>query len=154
METQELTRELSKKGIEYELVSHARTEHAADEAAALGVTEQKVGKTLILRSSDHFVRAVLPSSQRLDLRRVREHLGDRELRLATEDELAEVYSRFELGAVPPFGGPAGDRVLLDRRIAGLDQITFEAGTHVDSLTLRVRDLIALTNADVADLCGE
>lgn len=152
METQLLTSELSKKGIEYELVSHVRTEHAADEASALGVTGQKVGKTLILKSGDRFVRAVLPASERLDLRRAREHLDDRELRLATEGELAEVYPGFELGAVPPFGGPAGDRVLLDSRIAGLEHVTFEAGTHVDSLTLRVRDLIALTKADVADLC--
>ncbi|HEY7691296.1 MAG TPA: YbaK/EbsC family protein [Gaiellaceae bacterium] len=154
METKELTSELSRQGIEYELLSHARTEHAADEAAALGVTERKVGKTLILKSGDRYVRAVLPASERLDLRRVREHLDDRELRLATEGELAEAYADFELGAVPPFGGRAGDRVLIDRRIAELDQVTLEAGTHVDSLTLRVRDLSTLTNAEVIDLCSE
>jgi Ala-tRNA(Pro) deacylase len=154
MTAKELVQELEVKHIDYVLVPHERTEHASDEATALGVDQREVGKTLILKGEEGFVRVVLPASERIDLRVVRERLGDRELRLATEEEIATAYAGFELGAVPPFGGPAGDRVLVDRRILELDRVTFEAGTHRDSLKLRTDDLLTLTDADVADLCSE
>ena len=154
MSTSELVEELDKRQIGYEVVLHERTEHAADEATALGVPQREVGKTLILKGDRGYVRAVLPASERLDLRSLRERLDDRELRLATEEELAEAYAGFELGAVPPFGGPTGDRVVVDRKIAELDQVTFEAGTHRESLRVRAVDLVALTKANVFDLCSE
>ena len=154
MTTRDLVEELEKQHIDYEVVSHERTEHAADEAAAIGVPKREVGKTLILKSHRGYVRAVVPASERIDLHSVRERLDDRELRLATEEELGTAYAGFELGAVPPFGGPAGDRILVDRRIAELDHVTFEAGTHRESLKVRAADLVALTKADVLDLCSE
>ena len=154
MTTQDLVEELSRADIEHELVRHRRTERAADEAAAVGVSQAEIGKTLILKSGDTYVRAVVPASERLNLRHARELLDDRGLRLATEEELADAYPGFELGAVPPFGGPAGDRVVVDRRIAQLDRVTFEAGAHEESLTLRPVDLIELTKATVLDLCRQ
>jgi prolyl-tRNA editing enzyme YbaK/EbsC (Cys-tRNA(Pro) deacylase) len=35
---------------------------------------------------------------------------------------------FELGAVPPFGGPAGDRTVVDRRLAEQESVLIEAGS--------------------------
>jgi len=112
MITEDLAGELSKEQIAYELVAHRHTEHARDEAAALGVSQEEVGKTLILTSGSGYIRAVIPASERLDLHKVREHVASGgETHLATERELVGAYPGFELGAVPPFGGPPGDRVL-------------------------------------------
>lgn len=147
-----LTQALADAQIGYELVAHEHTERARDEAAALGVAQQEVGKTLILASAGTFVRAVIPASERLDLHKVREYLGDSRFRLATEQELAETYRAFELGAVPPVGGPADDRVLVDTRIAELEQVIVEAGSHEESVRLRTADLLAATGADVTDIC--
>jgi hypothetical protein len=49
--------------------------------------------------------------------------NDKTTRLATEEELAGADPMFELGAVPPFGGPAGDRIIADRpaRREGVDR---------------------------------
>ena len=153
MITEDLAGELTKEEIGYELVAHRHTEHARDEAEALGVSQEEVGKTLILTSGTGHIRAVIPASERLDLHKVREHVGGGgETRLATERELTDAYPEFELGAVPPFGGPAGDRVLVDRRIAALGSVIVEAGTHDESLRMRTVDLLALTKANVADLC--
>ena len=153
MITEDLADELSKEQIAYELVAHRHTEHARDEAAALGVAQEEVGKTLILTSGSGYIRAVIPASERLDLQKVREHVGSgAETRLATERELVGAYPGFELGAVPPFGGPPGDRVLVDRHIAALGWVIVEAGTHEESLRMRTADLLALTKAEVADFC--
>jgi Ala-tRNA(Pro) deacylase len=145
--------DLTKSGVDFEVISHEHTERAADEAAALGVKPDAVAKTVVLKTRDGFARAVLPASERLDLHRVREQLdGGQNVRLATEAELAEAYPDFELGAVPPVGGRSGDEVLVDPRIAAQESVLFEAGTHEQSVRMRADDLVALTRARVVDVC--
>ncbi len=155
MTTAEATRELDEKQVAYELIPHSHTERATEEAAALGVRLAEVGKTVVLTGPQGYVRAVLPASEWLDLHKVREHLdGGKEIRLATESELVGAYPTFELGAVPPFGGPRGDRVIVDRRIANRESIILEAGTHEQSIRVQTADLLALTQAEIADICRD
>ena len=154
MSTADIVKELTEERVDYELVPHEHTERAMDEAAALGVPLREVGKTLILKGRTGYVRAVIPASERLDLHKVRDCLDDQRLRLATEQELTEDYPGFELGAVPPLRGSTADRILLDHRIAELDQVIVEAGTHEQSLKLRAADLFALTGADLGDICAD
>jgi Ala-tRNA(Pro) deacylase len=145
---------LDEASVEYELLPHPHTETAADEAEALGVEPEEVAKTLVLSTPAGYVRAVVPASERIDLRKVREHVeGGKRIHLATEDDLARDYPDFELGAVPPFGG-AGDRVLVDSRLAARETVVLEAGSHEQSVRIRTADLLELTKAGVVDLSRE
>jgi Ala-tRNA(Pro) deacylase len=147
-----LTRVLDLAHADYELIEHPRTETAAAEANALGVSSAEVAKTVVLATPAGHVRAVLPASERLDLHRVRELLGEgKAVQLVSEEELARAYPMFELGAVPPLGGPS-DPVLVDRRTAERESVIVEAGTHRESLFLKTADLLALTDARVAEIC--
>jgi Ala-tRNA(Pro) deacylase len=148
--SKELVDLLRQSKIEFELLPHPRTQTATSEARALGVPPQETAKTVVVRGDGGCVRAVLPASCRLSL----ELLGrvlECEPTLLTEAELDGSYPQFELGAVPPFGGPEGDRVVLDRSLAECDHVVFEAGEHDASLRLRSRDLIAVAGAQVADI---
>lgn len=147
----ELREELDLAHIDYDLIEHRRTETAGDEARAIGATLDEVAKTIVLVSGERFVRAVLPASERLDLHKVQEVLQDKHARLATEGELVSAYPMYELGAVPPFGVPAGDLVLVDRRLAERDSVVAEAGSHNESVRLRTRDLLRLAAAKIEDL---
>lgn len=147
----ELREELDLAQIDYDLIEHRRTETAGDEARAIGATLDEVAKTIVLVSGERFVRAVLPASERLDLHKVQEVLEDKHARLATEGELVSAYPMYELGAVPPFGVPAGDLVLVDRRLAERDSVVAEAGSHNESVRLRTRDLLRLAAARIEDL---
>ena len=150
----ELTSVLEQAGVEYELLSHAHTERAVDEAEALGLPPRAVAKTVVLRADEGHFRVVLPASERIDLGKVRDHVeGGKSIHLATEDELVGDYPEFELGAVPPFGG-AVDRVLIDLRIAEQPSVVLEAGTHEQSVRLATADLLELTKAEVVDVCKE
>lgn len=151
----EVIDELEARKVDYEVVPHRHIETAKQEARAVGVAAREVAKTVILTTGGGYVRAVVPASERIDLRKTRGVLGaDRELRLATEAELAAAYPAFELGAVPPFAGPAGDRVIVDRRLAAQDEVVLEAGTHNHSVKLRAGDLVRLSGAEVADISAE
>ena len=154
MAASDVTRVLDEEGVDYELLPHAYTETATAEAEALGVDPAEVGKTLVLRTPEGGVRAVLPASERLDVRKVGELLGvsGKQVQLLTEEQLRSEYGEFELGAVPPLGGASRDRVLLDRRLAERESVVVEAGSHDESVRMGTADLVRLTGAEVADLC--
>jgi Ala-tRNA(Pro) deacylase len=151
-----LTRALDDAGVEYELLDHPRTETAAAAAEALGLSPDEVAKTLILTTPDGYVRAVIPASCRIDLRKLGEveATSRKNVQLATEDDLARDYPEFELGAVPPLGGDRRDEVIVDRRLADRDAIVLEAGTHAQSMRLKSQDLVRAANAQVADICQD
>jgi Ala-tRNA(Pro) deacylase len=109
----------------------------------------------VLAAPEGHVRAVLPASERIDLRKVREVVeGGKSIHLAAEDELARDYPEFELGAVPPFGGAAGDRVLVDARVTQQHSVVLEAGSHERSVRLETADLLELTRGEIVDICKE
>jgi Ala-tRNA(Pro) deacylase len=152
---EDVTRFLEEAGIDFDVLEHAHTERAADEAAALGIGPEEVAKTLVLVTPGGNLRAVLAASERVDLHKVAGVLGvaGKKVHLATEDDLSRDYADFELGAVPPFGGRE-DQVLVDERLAERDSVVLEAGSHERSVRLKATDLVRLTSAQVADICRE
>jgi Ala-tRNA(Pro) deacylase len=149
-----LTKALDSAGVAYELLEHARTDRAADEAAALGLAPNEVAKTIVVTAGGENTRVLLPASDRVDLHKLRDLLETgKELHLLSEDDLGRDYPEFELGAVPPLGGRA-DAVVVDRRIADLERVVFEAGEHDRSVRVSAADLVAATGARVADVCAD
>ena len=150
----DVTSFLEETGVDFDLLEHEHTERAVDEAAALGVAAGEVAKTLVLAGPSGNVRAVLPASERIDLGKVADLLeaGHKEVQFATEDEMKRDYPDFDLGAVPPFGGREGDRVIVDSRLAARDSVVLEAGSHKRSVRLKTADLVRLTQAEVSDIC--
>lgn len=148
-----VTELLDGQGVPYELLPHRHTETAKEEARALGLEPDEVAKTVIVRTPDRYVRVVVPASERIDLTKLTGVLLPRgELRLATEAELAAAYPAFELGAVPPIGGPGGDSVVVDVRLSIHGRVAFEVGTHDESIRLAMDELVRLTEATVGDVC--
>jgi Ala-tRNA(Pro) deacylase len=152
--TEDLTRALDEAGAAYELLTHAHTESALAEAEALGLSADDVAKTLIVKTGEGYLRAVVPASRRLDERKVRDISGGSKKRvhLATEDDLRRDYPEFELGAVPPIGGSRSDPVVVDRRLATRDSVVLEAGSHEQSVRIATADLVRAAQAEVADIC--
>jgi Ala-tRNA(Pro) deacylase len=151
----DVTRLLEETGIDFDVLEHARTERAADEATALGIGPEEVAKTLVVVAPGGNVRAVLAASERIDLHKVAAvfEIGGKKVHLASEDDLARDYPDFELGAVPPLGGRE-DRVIVDVRLAGRDSVVLEAGSHDMSVRLKAADLVRLTGAQVVDIRRE
>jgi Ala-tRNA(Pro) deacylase len=150
--TEQLVAYLREEGVEFELLPHRRTVRAEAEAHVLGVLAQTVAKTLVVRDEEgRHVRAVVPATTRISLERLAQAIGVRSVRLLTESELVSAYPQFELGAVPPFGGPAGDLAVIDLKLAECDHVVLEAGVHDTSLRLRTDDLIRIADAQLAEV---
>ncbi len=154
MATNEVLEILDRARASYELIPHAHTETALEEARTLGFTPDDVAKTIVVETRAGHVRAVLPASARLDLRKLKDalHVAGKP-HLLTEDDLAREYPEFELGSVPPIGGHP-DAVVVDVSVARRPEVVLEAGSHAESMRLRTADLISVAGADVANICSE
>jgi Ala-tRNA(Pro) deacylase len=152
--TNALTEALDRAGVTYELLEHSRTDRATDEAAALGLRPNEVAKTIVVTTGEDNYRVILPASDRIDMHKLRELLDTgKDLHLLTEEALGRDYPEFELGAVPPLGGRE-DGVVLDRRVAALEQVVFEAGEHERSVRVPTAALVSVSGARVADVCAD
>ena len=145
--------ELASEHVDYEVIALRRTATAREEAAAVGVPADEVAKTVVLVTRDGFVRAVVLASKRVDLEAVRDLLDDPTARLASEPEVTYAYPLFELGSVPPFGGPGGDRTIVDLHVLAKGRVVFESGSQRESVRMEAVDLVALSDAWVAPICS-
>jgi len=149
-----LTEALDRAGTAYEILDHKPTDRAADEAAALGLRPNEVAKTIVVTAGEGNLRVLLPASERIDMHKLRDLLeSGKELHLLSEEALRRDYPEFELGAVPPVGGHE-DAVVVDSKVAELDRVVFEAGSHDRSVRVSAADLISLTKARIADVCAD
>ena len=156
MATEDLTSALDAAGAAYELLPHAHTESAVAEAKALGLEPDDVAKTLVVKTAEGYLRAVVPASCRLDERKVRDMTGGdkKDVHLASEDDLRRDYPDFDLGAVPPVGGARHDAVIVDSRVAARETVVLEAGSHEQSVRIAGADLVLAAGAEVADICQD
>ena len=153
--TRRLIEQLRAAGLEFELLPHRRTTTAASEARTLGVLPQTVAKTVIAADEEGaHIRAVVPASGHLSISKLAEAVSAGSVALLTEPELVGAYPQFELGAVPPFGGPAGDRVVVDRSLTNHDHVVFDGGVHDTSLRMRTDALIEAAGAQTADIAAD
>jgi Ala-tRNA(Pro) deacylase len=73
--------------------------------------------------------AIIPASHRLDLQAIHQEFN-REFALAREPELVDLFKDCEPGAIPPLGQAYGIDVVVDRSLADIPDVYFEAGDHV------------------------
>ena len=147
-----VTEFLERHGVPYEVVEHERTQTAAAEARAAGMPPANVAKTVVLRDQEGVRLAVIPASHRLDLHKVKRELGSKGLRLVTEQEMAEEFADFEVGAVPPFGPMFHALELVDERLLTHDRILCGGGDHEHGVLVDPHDLVKAGQARVADIC--
>lgn len=108
-------------------------------AHAEHITGRRVAKVVFLNARNHPIMVVLPAVARLDVERVRAVLGEPELRLATEAEIAGWFKGCEPGCVPPFRLRSDLRILMDRGLAHLGDIVLPGGAPDVSISVRFRD---------------
>jgi Ala-tRNA(Pro) deacylase len=143
---------LERRDVRYQVVEHDATYSAAAEARATEADPEATAKTVALRDHDGYWLAVVPASERLDVRRVRQLLGaTHHLRLATERELERDFPAFDVGAMPPFATTPLPEV-VDLRLLRHDRIVCAGGEHRRSVRMDALELLRITEPRVADIC--
>jgi Ala-tRNA(Pro) deacylase len=121
---------LDSEQLSYEILQHPHTNSSAETADAAYIWEDQLAKSVLLEDEAGYVMAILPASNRVDLKKLREKMH-RQLELATEAELGEIFADCEIGAIPPLGQAYGIPMIYDDCLAKLANVYFEAGDHED-----------------------
>jgi Ala-tRNA(Pro) deacylase len=131
---------LKSRGVAFQLMQHDRTYTSIGEARALGISGDEVLKTIVLSIEGGYALTVIPASRRLDIKRAREAVRDKEARFATEEELERHFPDYELGAFPPIGSLVGAATYVDPEVLDHENVVFAAGTQNQSAKVRTEDL--------------
>ena len=123
-----LQRFLALQSVKYDLVPHPHTGSSHETAEAAHVSEDHIAKAVIVRDAAGYAMVVVPASHWVEVEHLRKELN-RDFHLATEDELAKLFSDCEAGAVPPIGPAYGVETFLDEELTSLANVYFESGNH-------------------------
>jgi Ala-tRNA(Pro) deacylase len=133
------------RGVWFEALLHRPASSSTKRARSAHVPGRSVAKAVLIRAGERFFVAVLPATSRIDLGRLCEVVGEpaSQVRLATSDELLELFPDCEPGVVPPFGRLYGLTTLIDTGMAESPEIIIGANTRHEGLRMRFRDFATL-----------
>jgi Ala-tRNA(Pro) deacylase len=134
-----LKNHLDRMGIPYEIVPHAATPSTSRTAEAIHVSGDKIAKGVLVRDKEGYTLAVLPASYHLRLPELGAVLGCG-VALAAEQEIDDIFTDCDRGAVPPIGAAYGLDVVVDDRLLERDEVYFEGGDHVSLVRVSAADL--------------
>jgi Ala-tRNA(Pro) deacylase len=146
-----LERLFALEDVDYRVTRHSPAYTAQDVANVEHISGYDVAKVVLAMADDNLVMLVLPAPYRMDPELLRAGLGARTVRLADEREFAGAFPDCEIGAMPPFGNLYGVKVYVDPGLSVHPQITFNAGSHRDTMTIAFADFIRLVRPAVLQL---
>ncbi|HSW03021.1 aminoacyl-tRNA deacylase [Aquabacterium sp.] len=126
---------LDQRGAQYEICAHLRSRTSAQTARTANVPAHELAKSVIVEDDTGCVMAVLPADKKLRLGELSRLLGRRNLRLADERRIAELFTDCDLGAVPALGMAWGIETVVDDELESCPTIYVEAGDHERLLRL-------------------
>ncbi len=140
--------ELQRRHVHYEELHHPDVYTAQEMAHQEHTSGHRVAKVVCVMADARPYEIVLPASRRVNLERVRNLLGSREVRLAREDELTRYFNDCECGAIPALRHWAGVEVIMDGHLCCDGDILIVAGTHRDALRMNFDDWFGMVQPRV------
>jgi Ala-tRNA(Pro) deacylase len=139
---------LTREGVSFRALHHEPTRTSADSARVRGEELRVGGKALLVKVGQTQRLFVLSAALRFDSEAVRRHFGERRIRFATPEELAE-RTGLVPGSVPPFGPPILPfELYVDESILANERIAFNAGSLTDSIVMSVADYVRVARPTV------
>ena len=103
------------------------TRTSAEAAAALGVEVGQIAKSLVFLADGGPVMVVASGADRVDTAKLSAHLGGAAITRADADAV-RAATGYPIGGVSPAGLDRSLPVLVDRALAGFDEVWAAAGT--------------------------
>jgi Ala-tRNA(Pro) deacylase len=125
--------------VPYMVLPHRTAFTAQEQAAATQIPGCDWAKVVVCFVDGRPIEAVLPATMIVNLDRLLDLAGGKEIRLAQEEELQGLFPECETGAMPPFGPLYGQPVFVDIALALEPNIVFEGGTHNEAIAMRWSD---------------
>ncbi|MFH1406997.1 MAG: YbaK/EbsC family protein [Candidatus Omnitrophota bacterium] len=147
--SKKITAYLTKNKVKCKSIKHKEAFTAQEIAASADVPGKQVIKSVLVKTDDNYVLAVLPAIHLIDFTALKKLTKAKSLKLASEKEIEKVFPDFEVGAMPPFGNIYDVPVYADDALKEDLEIVFNAGTHTDLLKIKYKDFEKLAKPKLA-----
>jgi Cys-tRNA(Pro) deacylase len=144
---------LEKLGFPHRVFHHEGQVNSFEQAAAeRGQRPGQVVRSILFRTGeDEFIMALVAGPAQISWKKLRQHLGQSRLTMATEDEVLAVTG-YRVGTVSPFGLPRPLRVLIDPGVMDEEEVSIGSGVRSTAVVLKSADLRrALADAEIVQL---
>jgi Cys-tRNA(Pro)/Cys-tRNA(Cys) deacylase len=137
--------------VPHRVVRTARATSADESARLQGIEPHQLLRTIVVRRGDgDYLFVLVPAGRRFDWPKLRAHLGVSRLSMPDAEE-AKAVTGYERGAITPFGALQRFPVILDRAGTEPALVALGGGAHGVNVHVTPTDLIAATDATVADI---
>jgi len=132
---------LRSRGVGFETFLHVPASSATKLARISHVAGRSVAKTVLVQTGMAPVLAVLPATLRIDLDRLAGALGlaPGSVRLATSEEIDEIFQDCEPGTIPAFGRLYGIRTVVEKSLSGDGVVVLPTNTRHLALKMSFHD---------------
>lgn len=138
------------RGVDVQLVERPAASSLVEAARILGIREEDIVKSLVVKRKDgRFLFALIPGGRQISWPKLRALVGVNKLSLPAA-EVALEATGYERGSITPLGSTGAWPVYADRSIAGR-RISLGAGDHGYSAFVDADALTAALDAVVADI---
>ncbi len=141
---------LAASGMAYDITSHGPVGSLEEAARVRGVEPGAIIKTLVVRrGEDDHLFVLVPGDREISWPKLRAHLGVNRISMPDADTAREVTG-YERGTITPFGSRRTLPVVADATLTGRT-VSIGAGAHGVAATVGADALVAVLDADVADV---
>ncbi|MFE8069449.1 YbaK/EbsC family protein [Marinobacteraceae bacterium S3BR75-40.1] len=139
---------LDSNAVKYQSLPHEPAADAARTAHVAHVPGREFAKAVIVKANGRLTMAVVPATDHVHVKELKQALGAADLELADEDEIRAAFPDCEVGAMPPFGNLYGMEVFVNEHLREDDSIVFNAGSHDEALRMSYQDFDRLVHPQV------
>jgi prolyl-tRNA editing enzyme YbaK/EbsC (Cys-tRNA(Pro) deacylase) len=141
--------QLSKSGIENEIVEHPALQAVKDVLEYLHLTFADCLPTLIMKADHDFIAVVFRGDCRADFKKIKKQFGIKDLRLATPEEFTELTG-LPIGAARVYT-PSVHTTYVDKKVFEKEYLMGGSGSFSCSIKYKTADLTKLPDIVVADI---
>ena len=130
-------------------VKHHEPVYTSEQAAKIRGDKLKQGaKAIIMKANGNFVLIIISGEKKINSKKLKKILKSKDLSFASSDKLRNLG--LESGNVPPFGSILELRTYVDESLLENEEISFNAGSLTDSITMKLKDYLKIEKPFVDD----
>lgn len=146
---------LRNRQIPFRLFQHQGPIHSLEQAAQEREQRlEQVVRSIVFRlSEEEFLMVLMPGPGQVPWKALRRYTGQSRLTMASEDE-AFVTTGYRPGTINPFGLPHPMRVLIDRSMLDLPEVSLGSGQRGLAILMTPQDMLkALDQVELVDFAA-
>lgn len=133
------------------VIHHHKTMTAQKTAQSVHIKGKEFAKTVLLEVDGQPMLAVIPAHLKVSMKHVKEITGARDVWIASEEEIKNIFEDCEIGAIPAFGNLYRTPMLVDDAFSETKSIAFAGGTHEDVVQMKFSDYQRLVHPKFAHI---